>query len=382
MPKWLLNTLGFVYEKVPKKFRPFLKKLFYLSVIRIEALFTLKKIYNGKRVEFVDFEIANLEPFEFLGPGNAEVMVESFCSVVSPGTESAVLCGMPGARKSFPYYPGYSTAGIITKTGGRVKNFSVGDRVAGRIHHMSHEVLTPRHLFKIPENVAYEEAGFIELGIIILQGVRKAGIKPGDKVAVVGQGLIGQLSNRLVRLVGASQIIAVASSSNRSDTALLSGSVDEYIALSDKKNIASEIQADVVIEAVGTPLAVITALECVCNGGKVVLLGSSRGLGRNIDWWNLAQKRDITVIGAHISAMPDKDASPGRWTYQQEGELFLQLLSSGRLKVADLITWRAKPEECNAVYEVLAAGGRQHVGIMFEWQKNIPENSQSSLRAI
>lgn len=376
MPNWLIKILGAVYEKVPAKFRPFLKEIFYFLIIRIEALFTFKKIYKGERVEFIDFEIANLEPFEFLGPGRTEVMVESFCSVVSPGTESAVLCGMPGARKSFPYYPGYSTAGIITRTGKKVKNFSVGDRIAGRIHHMSHEVLDPKLLFKIPENVSYDEACFIELGIIILQGIRKAGIKPGDNVAVVGQGLIGQLSNRLARVVGAARIIAVASSANRSDTAFLSGSVDEYIALSEKKKSTNEIQADVVIEAVGTPHAIVTALECVRKGGKVILLGSSRGLGRNVDWWNLAQKRNVTVIGAHVSAMPDKDSSPARWTYQQEGELFLQLLSRERLSVADLITWRAKPEECNAVYEVLAAGGRQHVGIMFAWQENFSGKPQ------
>lgn len=375
MHSWLINILGAVYEKVPKEIRPFLKKLFYFLVIRIEALFTFKKIYKGERVEFIDFEIANLEPFEFLGPGKTEVMVESYCSVVSPGTESAVLCGMPGARKSFPYYPGYSTAGIITRKGNKVNNFSVGDRIAGRIHHMSHEVLNPKLLFKIPENVAYDEACFIELGIIILQGIRKAGIKPGDKVAVVGQGLIGQLSNRLARVVGAVRIIAVASSANRSDTAFLSGSVDEYIALSEKKKSTNEIQADVVIEAVGTPHAIVTALECVRKGGKVILLGSSRGLGRNVDWWNLAQKRNVMVIGAHISAIPDKDSSPGRWTYQQEGELFLQLLNRERLIVSDLITWRAKPKECNAVYEVLAAGGRQHVGIMFEWQENLHRKS-------
>jgi hypothetical protein len=37
--------------------------------------------------------------------------------------------------------------------------------------------------------------------------------------------------------------------------------------------------------------------------------------------------------------------------------------------VSDLITWRAAPWECNQVYEVLAEGGREHVGIVFEWER-------------
>jgi threonine dehydrogenase-like Zn-dependent dehydrogenase len=123
----------------------------------------------------------------------------------------------------------------------------------------------------------------------------------------------------------------------------------------------------VVIEAVGTPQAITVAMDCARVGAKVVLAGSSRGLSRGVDWWSLAQQRGLTMVGAHISAVPAKDASHGRWTREQEGRLFLELLQTGRLKVRDLITWRAKPSESNAVYEVLVSGGREHVGIVFCW---------------
>ena len=48
--------------------------------------------------------------------------------------------------------------------------------------------------FKVPEGVSAEQASFMELGIITLQGIRKAMIRPGDRVAVVGMGIIGQLA--------------------------------------------------------------------------------------------------------------------------------------------------------------------------------------------
>ena len=370
MPTWLENILGGIYMKIPKAWRPPLKTIFYWGLIRLQSLFLLRRFYKGKQVQFIDFEIANLEPFEFLGPAKEEVMVEAYKSVVSPGTESAVLCGLPGARRFFPYVPGYSLAGIIRKIGKNVSGFKVGDRVVGQIHHMSHETVSTNKIFHIPDEVPFEEASFMELGIITLQGIRKAGIKPGDIVAVVGQGLIGQLSNRLARMLGAAKVIAIASSRNREKTALTTDGATEYIALSENKVKVDNVKADVVIEAVGSPQAITTSMKCARDGGKVVLLGSSRGLGRDVDWKNLAQVKNLRIIGAHISALPEKDPSPARWSYRDEGELFLSLLQSKRLKVSDLVTWRAKPEECNAVYEALAEGGREHVGIMFDWKSN------------
>lgn len=368
MPNWLIKILLSVYMRIPVALRPTLKDVFNKTLLRIEALAKRRQLVRAMRVEFLDFEIAHLLPCEILGPASDEVLVEAECSLVSPGTERAVLCGLPGARRSFPYFPGYSTVGRVVKKGSAVRGLELGERVTGRIHHMSHETSLANTLFRVPEGVPSEEACFIELGIIVLQGVRKAAIKPGESVAVVGQGLIGQLSNRLARILTPASIVAVAPSRNRERLARLPGGVDAYMSLMENPACVHSIAADVVIEAVGTPQANAVAMNCARDGGRVILLGSSRGLTRNLDIWSLAQKRNITILGAHISDMPDKDASPQRWSYEQEGNLFLELLHTGRLKVGDLITWRARPDECNTVYEVLAEGGRDHVGITFNWK--------------
>jgi 2-desacetyl-2-hydroxyethyl bacteriochlorophyllide A dehydrogenase len=367
MPDWLVKILAVFYVKIPKNARPFIKSIFFWGLIRIQALFSLKKIVKVRQVQFLDFEIAHLENIEILGPGAGEVLVRAEKSIVSPGTETAVLTGLPGARKNFPYSPGYSLAGTIIKVGKKVTHLKIGDRVVGQINHMSHQVVKANKLFKIPEGVSFDEASFMELAIICLQGIRKSAICPGDRVAIVGQGLIGQFSNKLAKICGASSVIAVAASRNREKSAVADDSADKYIALKENKITPDEIQADVVIEAVGSPKGIETAFRCAKNEGKVTLLGSSRGIGRNVDWNNLVQKKNLTVIGAHISDMPEKDISPKRWTYKEEGNLFLKLLKEKRLNISNLITWKAKPEECNKVYEILAEGGGEQVGIMFEW---------------
>jgi threonine dehydrogenase-like Zn-dependent dehydrogenase len=337
------------------------------TVLRLQAVTSWRSIRRGRRVEFLGYEIAHLESYEFLSPGPREVLIESQASCVSPGTERAVLMGLPGARRQFPYVPGYSVVGIVRAIGKGIDAVAVGDVVAGRMPHASHGIMSPNSLFKVPHGVTTEQAAFMELGIICLQGIRKAGIRPGDRVAVVGQGLIGALAVRLARVAGADPIIAVASSRRRMGPALKQGGADEFVSLTEQPGAAEALQADIVIEAVGSSRAITVAMQAARPGGTVVLLGSARDLGRGLDWWTLAQQRNLKLVGAHISDVPAVDASAGRWTYAQEGKLFLDLLASRRLDVADLITWRPRPDECNAVYETVAEGGGEHVAIVFQW---------------
>ncbi|MGE0462490.1 MAG: zinc-binding alcohol dehydrogenase [Vicinamibacterales bacterium] len=367
IPSWLIPILGAVYKKVPPPLRPPLTRAFKWTMLRLEAITTRRSIERSRRVQYLDFEIAHLEPFEFLGPGPREVLVDAVASCVSPGTERAVLMGLPGARRPFPYVPGYSMVGTVAGAGAQVQHVARGDLVAGRMPHAARGLMNGATCFKVPPGVAPDQASMIELGIITLQGIRKAGIRPGDRVAVVGMGLIGQLAARLARLVGAEPIVAVASSRRRAGPALASGGVDEFVSLSTDASRLTTIQADVVIEAVGSAAAITGAMAAARPGGTVVLLGSSRDLGRDLDWWTLAQERNLTLVGAHISDMPGADSSAGRWTYVDEGRLFLDLLASGALDLGDLITWRPAPEDCNEVYEILAEGGRDQVGIVFQW---------------
>ena len=72
------------------------------------------------------------------------------------------------------------------KVGRPVENLKTGERVAGMIHHPSHELVSPAVLFKIPDHVSFEKAGFVVLSIIALQGPRCA----GGWVVVVGQEVI------------------------------------------------------------------------------------------------------------------------------------------------------------------------------------------------
>src|SRR6185436_18831064 len=97
----------------------------------------------------------------FLGPGAGELLVETRCTMVSPGTETAVLCALPGVpRGMFPFPPGYSAVGIVRSVGTGLPGFSVGQRVAGRLSHANRGVMTSASLFLVPDEVTDEQASF------------------------------------------------------------------------------------------------------------------------------------------------------------------------------------------------------------------------------
>jgi len=101
-------------------------------------------------------------------------------------------------RLDTPLPLGYSSAGYVVAAAEDAPGLRPGDRVAcAGTGYASHAevVFAPRNLVaRVPEEVALEEAAYATVGAIALQGVRRAEASLGDRVAVVGLGLIGQLT--------------------------------------------------------------------------------------------------------------------------------------------------------------------------------------------
>jgi len=108
------------------------------------------------------------------------------------------------SRLSKPEPLGYSCAGVVTDTD--ITEFSVGDRVAcGGAGYASHAeyVSVPKNLcVKIPDNVSFRDASFTTIGAIAMQGIRNAEVTVGEKIAVIGLGLIGLLTVQIAKAAG------------------------------------------------------------------------------------------------------------------------------------------------------------------------------------
>jgi hypothetical protein len=173
-------------------------------------------------------------PAPCIGP--AEVLVATVCSLVSAGTERAVrklasanLLEKARARpdlvrqvlrkaRTDGVLPtvravstrldddmplGYSAAGIVLEVGEAVVGIRPGDRVAtGGAGHASVQAVAGLLTTRLPEQVSDADAAFATVGAIALHGLRLAEVGPGSRIAVIGLGLVGQLTGRLARAAG------------------------------------------------------------------------------------------------------------------------------------------------------------------------------------
>src|SRR4051812_25061210 len=106
-------------------------------------------------------------------------------------------------RLDEPSALGYSSAGVVVATGSLVSDLVPGDRVAcGGGDHAVHAELNyvPQNLcVPLPASVSFEQGAFTTVGSIALHGVRQAEARIGEKIAVIGLGLVGQLTCQLLR---------------------------------------------------------------------------------------------------------------------------------------------------------------------------------------
>ena len=134
-------------------------------------------------------------------PLNVEKVKRKIASVGLRGTLDIVKSKLFEAQA-----PGYSTAGVIVECGAGLAGFRVGDRVAcagvGYASHAEYNVVPQQLLTPIPDGVSFEDAAYVTLGAIAMQGVRQAQTTFGETIVVMGLGLVGQLAFQILRAAG------------------------------------------------------------------------------------------------------------------------------------------------------------------------------------
>ena len=309
-----------------------------------------------------------LEAFEPANPGPGKVLVESTYTAVSPGTELAWLHHRANTPGRYPYHPGYSGVGRVVLVGEGVESLREGDRVAARMPHASHAVLAAADCHPLPPTLDEREASPFRLASIAVQGVRKAAIQIGEEVAVVGLGPIGLLAAQWARVAGAQRVTGVDLLPARLELAASCG-LDPLWASLEEADGAAGPPFDVVIEATGVPTVITTALARVCDGGRLVLLGSPRGTADSVDFYRDVHRRGVTLIGAHerLRAHTATDERQAYRTHHSDEAAALAYAAAGRLRLAPLISDTRPPSDAPAVYEQLAAPESGLMCVAFDW---------------
>lgn len=306
-------------------------------------------------------------------PNDTQVTVEVKASVVSPGTERAFILTLENTDYNYPRVLGYSAAGVVVKVGKAVTDFKPGDRVAGIMPHSSMHNAESRNLVHIPDDVSFEQAAFVRIGVISMQAVRKARLELGESTLVLGMGLIGQMAAQLAKANGASPVIGLDVVESKRKLAKELGCT--YVCDARDENIEETVRhickgklPQVVIESTGLPKPIEQAIQLTEKYGRVIILGSTRG-STEINFYRDVHKKGIQIIGAHISCNPTDFSYPGYWTFQDNADCFMRLLSERRICVDKLVSQYADYHDYNDIYANVLQGKEDYITSVITWEE-------------
>jgi 2-desacetyl-2-hydroxyethyl bacteriochlorophyllide A dehydrogenase len=329
------------------------------------------QITSPRCVEVVD------QPTAKLGPGH--IRVRTSFSGISAGTELTAYRGTnPYLNRSWDpdlrlfvdessgvSYPvaglGYSEVGEVVEVAPDVAGDpglpAVGAQVWGIWGHRSEAVVPAEKLrgCQIPDGLDPVAATFARVGAVALNAVLAADVHLGETVAVFGQGVLGLLTTRLVRLSGGT-VVAVDAVPGRLEKALEYGAgavVDarEGTVGPQIRQLTDGRGADVAIEISGSYPALHEAVRAVAVNGRVVAAGFYQGEGVGLRLGDEFHHNRVRLICSQIGGVPPDVA--GRWDQTRLNTTFLRLALDRQIDPAGLVTHVIPVEEAAAAYRML-----------------------------
>ena len=382
---------------------------------------------NMKQV-FLNFRTGEIELTEIPVPlvKKGCLLIKNYHSLLSPGTEKAIIemakKSLVEKAKSRPdlvkevfdriktegilstyrkakqkleeLLPlGYSSAGEVVAVGEGVEGFIAGDKVAcgGQGYACHAEVINvPKNLcLKIPENVSLKEATFTTLGAIAIQGIRRANLTPGEKVAVIGLGLIGQLTVQILKTYNF-PTIAFDINQKQVERALETGiNKGGVIGKEDIENLIKDftngqgIDAVIITAATKGNEPVELAGKILREKGRVSVVGD---VGLDIPRRLYYKKElDFLISRSYGPGRYDKEYEEKghdyplgyvRWTEKRNMEEFLRLINEKKVQPENLISHTFNINQAKEAYRLILENPNQKeiLGVLFSYDVKKPQS--------
>jgi predicted dehydrogenase len=276
-------------------------------------------------------------------------------------------------RLDQPMGLGYSSAGTIISLGEGMEGFKIGQRVAcaggGYAVHAEYNVVPRNLLTPLPDAVNFESAAFTTLGAIALHGFRLAEPQIGDRVAVIGLGLLGMLAGQIAMASGCRCLgidtnperVALASSRG------LSACLREQ-AVDSAQSFTANGGFDVVLICADTPsndpveLAAVIARErarIVATGAVGLTFPRKIYYEKELSFVNSRSYGPGRYDPSYEDEGKDYPIGYVRWTEGRNFQAVVDLMASGKLKVETLISHRFPIEKAADAYQVITGKSRQ-----------------------
>ncbi|MBK9166042.1 MAG: zinc-binding alcohol dehydrogenase [Bryobacterales bacterium] len=299
------------------------------------------------------------------GPGPGEILVETEVTALSTGTDLANYEGrsteLPGAP-GYPRQVGYSNVGVIRACGEEVGRWRTGQRVfALRPHQSAYIAREDELLVEVPAGVAPEEASLAYLTQLGVAALRHAGYEAGERVAVVGLGVIGLCTVAAAHAMGA-RVTALGNAESRCRLASELGAED-----------AGGREADLVVLTANPWEAFRLAVDQVRRGGRISILGFP---GRaeapppfnplDAAWF---YGKQLTLIGAGFSPRSEAPSQDIRFNLRRNMEMLFDYQRTGRLSLGRVITHRLPWSRMREAYELAVTRDKSMAAAVFDWRQ-------------
>ncbi len=346
--------------------------------------------------------------------GPDQVLVQNHYSLISSGTELSTLAKTPTqlvrqtisdpwmrkavqqtvlsagvgqtARRVWhemikPREIGYSGAGRVIEVGERVEGFSDGDKVAYAATGHA-EVVAPaiNHIVAVPEETDFRHAAFVTVGGVVIQSLRRAEVQFGEKVAVFGLGLLGQLCAMVAKAAGC-VVVGIDVDEKRNELARQTG-LDLVVnpAQSDLKRRIMDltgkrgVDATIICASSDSDEIINSSMEITRKQGRVVIVGYVK---LNIHPKNfLHNEIDLRYSRAFGPGSYHRGYERGRidypfeyvrWTEKRNLEEFIRLVSTRAIDVELLIGGVFQIENAQDAFDAVGAGTLDGVAALISY---------------
>jgi len=293
---------------------------------------------------------------------------------------------------------GYSAAGEVVAVGEGVTDLAPGDLVAcagaGQANHADFISVKRNLVCRLPAGCPVNLAASTTVGAIAMQGVRRAGPQLGERVAVIGLGLIGQITAQLLRAAGC-DVIGLDLDPARVDRAKSLGMThgasdgEQFKAL--VRDVTGGFGADrtLITAATKSSALINLAMDVTRRKGTVVIVGD---IGLKVER-EVFYRKEIDLLMSTSYGPGRYDASYEvdghdypfayvRWTQNRNMQSYMELIAAGRIDIQPLVDRVISVEDAPKAYRELAdGGGALPLGVLIRYpedERELPERPEDT----
>ena len=293
-----------------------------------------------------------------------QIRVETDTTLISRGSELFRRYIMEAAVP--PSIMGYSLTGIVDAVGTEVTDYEVGERVMVVAPHAQYVVAEPNATDGriVPlDAVGFEEGTFLPLATSAVAWSDSSGVKAGDTVVVLGQGLVGSLMMQVLRGYDPARIITVDALPLRCELSMQLGAdvainADETDPVEEVRRLTDGKGADLVI-------------DCVGGYAGVKSFEQAQDMTRQYGIIQLIALYQQGPLPLHSSKMMSKRLVAGILTDEPRSQIAaraLEKIRNGEIHVPEMVTHRFHYTEAKAAFDLLWNSPGDTLGVLIKWQ--------------